>query len=218
MSKISMRKISEILRQRYDLKLTYREIARSQNISTSMVSEYIWRAKAARFDSKLPEGITEEELYQKLFLPVTQTATRPLPDWQMIHQELRRKGMTLRLLWREYRDQYPDGVGYTQFCILYRRHVKTISLVMHQNHKAGEKTFVDYAGMTVPWIDPSIGEIHEAQIFVGCLSASQLMFVEATAMQQLPDWIKSHIRMFEYFGGVIEMVVPVRYEVIYETV
>jgi transposase len=204
-----MRKISEILRQRYDLKLSYRDIASSQHISISTVSEYLWRAKAAGFNGKLPDGITEEELYNRLFLPVEQSVTkRSLPDWDVVHQELRRKGVTIRLLWREYRDQYADGLGYTQFCKRYQRHVKALSPVMRQVHKAGEKSFVDYAGMVVPWLDPVTGEIHEAQIFVGCLGASQFMFVEATETQQLPDWIQSHVRMFEYFGGVSEMVVP----------
>src|SRR3990167_9430653 len=204
-----MRKISEILRQRYDLKLTYRDIARSQNISISTVSEYLWRAKAAGIKEKLPPGITEEELYNRLFLPVEPTVSqRSLPNWEKVHQELRRKGMTLRLLWREYRDQYADGLGYTQFCKRYKEYAKSISPVMRQVYKAGEKTFVDYAGMTVPWLDPATGEIHEAQIFVGCLGASQFMFVEATATQQLPDWIQSHTRMFECFGGVPAILVP----------
>ncbi len=204
-----MRKISEILRQRYDLKLTYRDIARSQNISISTVSDYLWRAKAAGIKEKLPPDITEEELYNRLFLPVEPTISqRSLPNWEKVHQELRRKGMTLRLLWREYRDQYADGLGYTQFCKRYKEYAKSISPVMRQVYKAGEKAFVDYAGMTVPWLDPTTGEIHEAQIFVGCLGASQFMFVEATATQQLPDWIGSHIRMWEYFGGVSEIVVP----------
>jgi transposase len=116
--------------------------------------------------------------------------------------------MTLRLLWREYCDIHTNGLGYTQFCERYRAYVKTISPIMRQPHKAGEKTFVDYAGMTVPWINPATGEIHEAQIFVGALGASQFMFVEATATQQIPDWIQSHVRMWEHFGGVSEIVVP----------
>lgn len=209
MSRLSMRKISEVLRQRHEVKRSYRDIARSLNISISTVSEYLWRAKAAGIHWPLPEGISEQDLYDKLYLPVAQTVPeRPLPDWDWVHQELRRKGMTLRLLWREYRDSYPNGLGYTWFCILYRRHVKDISPVMRQIHKGGEKTFVDYAGMTMPWIDTITGEIHEAQIFVGCLGASQFTFAEATATQGLPDWIQSHIRMWEEFGGISEIVVP----------
>lgn len=209
MSRLSMRKISEIFRQRYELKRSYGDIANSLNISKSTISHYMAHAKVAGISWPLPEGVTEQELYDKLFLPVAQsTIQRPLPEWEVIHRELRKKGMTLRLLWREYRDIHSDGLGYTQFCGRYRAFVKTITPVMRQIHKAGEKTFVDYAGMIVPWIDPATGEIHEAQIFVGALGASQFMFVEATATQQLPDWIQSHVRMWEYFGGVSEVVVP----------
>jgi transposase len=127
-------------------------------------------------------------------------------EW--IHREVRKKGMTLRLLWREYRDIHHDGFGYTQFCVHYRRYLKQITPMMRQAHKAGEKAFVDYAGMTVPWIDSSTGEVKDAQIFVGCLGASQYTFVEATETQQTPDWIQSHVRMWSYFGGVSEIVVP----------
>jgi transposase len=204
-----MRKISEVFRQRYELNCSYRDIGLSLNVSKSTVYDYLARAKIAGISWPLPEDMSEQDLYDKLFLPVSQAVIqRPLPEWEEIHRELRKKGMTLRLLWREYRDIHPDGLGYTQFCERYRAYVKTITPVMRQVHKGGEKTFVDYAGMTLPWIDPATGEVHEAQIFVGALGASQLIFSEATATQQLPDWIQSHIRMWEYFGGVSEIVVP----------
>jgi transposase len=209
MSRLSMRKLSEIFRQRFELKRSYGDIANSLNISKSTICNYLAHAKAASMSWPLPEGVTEQELYDKLFLPVPQSTTqRPLPEWEVIHRELRKKGMTLRLLWREYRDIHADGLGYTQFCERYRAFVKIITPVMRQIHKGGEKTFVDYAGMTMPWMDPATGEIHEAQIFVGALGASQFIFAEATATQQLPDWIQSHIHMWEYFGGVSEIVVP----------
>lgn len=209
MSRLSMRKISEVFRQRYELKLSYRDIAKSLNISISTIYDYLTRAKLAGIHWPLPEGISEQELYEKLFLPVTQkTAKRALPEWEYIHRELRKKGVTLRLLWREYREIHADGLAYTQFCGHYRDYVKSVSPVMRQIHKGGEKTFVDYAGMTMPWIDLTTGEIHEAQIFVGALGASQFIFAEASDTQQLPDWIHSHIRMWEYFGGVSEIVVP----------
>jgi transposase len=204
-----MRKISEVLRQRYELKQSHRDIARSLNISKTTVSDYLMRARAAGISWPLPTDTTEESLYQQLFLPAAQNLRqRPLPQWEWVCQELRKKGVTLQLLWREYRDAHPTGLGYSQFCDRYRAYLKATTPVMRQVHKAGEKTFVDYAGMTVPWIDPSTGEIHEAQIFVGCLGASQFIFVEATATQQLPDWIQSHVRMWEYFGGVSQVVVP----------
>jgi transposase len=208
-SRLSMCKISEIFRQRYKLKRGYRDIARSLNISISTINDYLTRAKKAGISWPFPEGISEQELYDKFFLPIAQVASEmPLPEWEDVYRELRKKGMTRRLLWREYRDIHSDGLGYTQFCERYRAYVKTITPVMRQVHKGGEKTFVDYAGMTVPWLNPATSEIHEAQIFVGALGASQFIFVEATATQQLSDWIQSHVRMWEYFGGVSEVVVP----------
>ena len=209
MSGLSMRKISEVFRQRYDLKRSYRDIAQSLNIGKSTVYDYLVRAKAAGIGWPLPEDMSEQALYDKLFLPAAATPDqRPLPEWEETHRELRKKGMTLRLLWREYREIHASGLGYTQFCKRYRAYVKTITPVMRQVHKGGERTFVDYAGMTIPWINHITGEIHEAQIFVGALGASQFIFAEATATQQLPDWIQSHVRMWEYFGGVSEIVVP----------
>ena len=204
-----MRKISEVLRLRYDLNRSYRDIATSLSISISTVSDHLSRAKQAGVGWPLPEGMTEQVLYEKLFLPVDSSIKqRTLPDMEWVHRELRKKAMTLRLLWREYRDIHHAGLGYTQFCLHYRRYIKQITPVMRQVHKAGEKTFVDYAGMTVPWIDPTTGEIMVAQIFVGSLGASQYTFIEATATQQIPDWIQSHVRMWAYFGGVSAVVVP----------
>lgn len=204
-----MRKISEILRLRYELKLSYRDIGDSLGISIGAVSSYLYRARAANINWPLPEGITEQALYDKLFLPVeTAYKTRIEPDWQYIHKELHRKGMTLLLLWREYREQHKEGVSYSRFCHLYQEYTKTVTPVMRQVYKGGEKSFVDYAGMHVEWLDIFSGEIFQAEIFVGCLGASQFIFVEATASQQLPDWINSHINMFEYFGGAPEIIVP----------
>lgn len=208
MSKLSMRKISEILRQRHELKRSYRDIGKSLNISIGTISDYLSRAKAAGLSWPLPT-LSEEALYAKLFLPADKlTPKKTAPDGEWAHQELRKKGVTLLLLWREYRQTHPDGYGYTNFCNQYRAYAKQLSPVMRQVHKAGEKIFVDYAGMKMPWINPLTGEIHEAEIFVGALGASQFTFVEATATQQLPDWIEVHIHMFEYFGGVSEIVVP----------
>lgn len=203
-----MRKIQEVFRQ-HEQGHSNRDIGRSLNISAGTVSNYLYRAKVSglRLDEALT--MTEPALYERLFLPSKSNATnRVLPDWDGIHAELRKKGMTLMLLWREYREGHPDGVGYSQFCEHYKRHAKQISPVMRQVHKAGEKVFVDYAGMTVPWMEPSTGEVHEAQVFVASLGASQYTFVDVTESQSLEDWIASHIRMWAYFGGVSKMVVP----------
>lgn len=208
MGRLSMRKISEVLRLRFEMNLGYRDIACSLNISISTISDYLARAKAANINWPLPKEITEQELYDKLFLPVhLDTRNRPEPDWEYIYKELRKKGVTLQLLWREYRQQHSDGLGYSRFCHCYGNYAKTAAPVMRQIHKAGEKIFVDYAGATIDWINPISGEIFTAQIFVGCLGASQYIYAEATASQQLPDWIDSHIHMFEYFGGVSEILV-----------
>ena len=204
-----MRKISEMLRQRHELKRSYRDISKSLNMSVGTISDYLSRAKSAGISWPLPD-LSEDALHEKLFLPAPKILSKKktAPDWEWVHRELRKKGVTLLLLWREYREIHPNGYGYTNFCNQYRAYAKQISPVMRQTHKAGEKIFVDYAGMKMPWINPSTGEIHEAEIFVGALGASQLTFVEATATQTLPDWIQSHIHMFEAFGGTSEIVVP----------
>lgn len=208
MSGLSMRKISEIFRQRHLLGFSHRQIARSLNISISTVSDYLAHGRDAGLSWPLP-SIPEAELCLALFpsgrLPREQVQ---LPDWDWVDRELRRKGVTLKLLWREYRETHPRGLSYSRFCDRWSQRKKSLSPVMHQIHKAGEKCFVDYAGMTMPWIDRETGEIHEAQIFVGCLGASQYTFVEATATQQLSDWIASHANMFEFFGGVCVVLVP----------
>jgi transposase len=204
-----MRKISEVLRQYHELKCSHRTIAKSLNIGKTTVTRYLTLANVAQIGWPLPASMTEEDLYKQLFMPAPKAfKKKPSPDWEWVHQELRKKGVTLQLLWREYRDVYSGGLGYSQFCGHYRRYLKAITPVMRQVHKGGEKTFVDYAGMTMPWLDPTTGEIHEAEIFVGSLGASQFTFVEATATQQTPDWIQSHVQMWEYFGGVSEVVVP----------
>jgi len=208
-SRVSMRKISEILRQRFELRRSYREIGQSLNISISTISDYINRAKNAGIAWPLPEQLSEQELYDCLFLSSTQALNQKVyPDWEWVHQALRKKSVTLKLLWHEYRTIHANGLGYTQFCVQYRTYVTSLSPVIRQAHKAGEKIFVDYASTKIPWLDHITNESHEAEIFIGYLGASQLTFVNATHSKQLSDWIESHIQMFEYFGGVSEIVVP----------
>jgi transposase len=134
--------------------------------------------------------------------------TRPLPDWSLINKELKRKGVTLQLLWREYLESEPAGYRYSQFAEHYRRWLARIEPVMRQVHRAGERVFVDYAGLTMEVVDVATGEIRTAQIFVAALGASNYTYAEATWTQQLPDWIASHVRAVEYFGGAPELFVP----------
>jgi transposase len=131
-----------------------------------------------------------------------------MPEWPIVHRELRRKGVTLFLLWQEYRSAYPEGYQYSWFCEHYRRWRGQLDVVMRQDHRAGEKLFVDYAGLTAPVMDPQSGKTRQAQIFVAVLGASNYTYAEATWTQSLPDWIGSHQRCFRYLGGVPEIVVP----------
>jgi transposase len=154
----------------------------------------------------IDEGALERALFKRgEFPPIL---SRPLPDWTLLNQELKRKGVTLYLLWREYLEREPAGYRYSQFAEHYRRWLARVEPVMRQVYKAGEKAFVDYAGVTVDVVDPTTGEIHEAQIFVAALGASNYTFAEATWTQQLHDWIGSHVRAVEYFGGAPELFVP----------
>jgi transposase len=205
-----MRKIKEVLRLKFDNQLSKRQIAQSCSIAHSTVSEYLRRFRRASLNWPLPEEIDDNQLEQLLF-PRPQIGSphrRPQPDWAYIHQQLRRKGVTLMLLWQEYKELYPNGYQTSQFCHLYRQWAKQLDPVMRQEHRAGEKMFVDYAGMTVAVFDMQSAKMRDAQIFVAVLGASNYTYAEATWTQTLPDWIASHTRAFNYFGGVAQVVVP----------
>lgn len=205
-----MRKIKEVLRLKWDRGLSNRQVAATCGISRPTVSEYLRRFSEAGLSWPLPTDLDESRLEQKLFplSPVLPAQDRVIPDWNQIHQELKFPKTTLFLLWQEYRASNPEGYQYSWFCEHYRSWQGKLDLVMRQNHRAGEKLFVDYAGQTAPVIDPTTGEIREAQIFVAVMGASNYTFAEATWSQKLPDWIHSHIRAFEFLGGVPELVVP----------
>jgi transposase len=147
-----------------------------------------------------------------LFPPKPETALncskKQMPPMEYLYRELKKKGVTLQLLWYEYKQENPEGYQYTQFCELYRRWVKKLDVTLRQKHRAGEKLFIDYAGQTMPIIDPSTGEITEAQIFLATFGASNYTFAEASIAQDLPSWITSHVHAFEFFGGVPEILVP----------
>jgi transposase len=205
-----MRKIRETLRLHHDSGLGQRPISRCLNISRTTVGDYLHRAKIAGVGWPLPEVLTDQQLYSLLFpsaVPVAPTV-RSLPDCATLHTELKRKGVTLMLLWEEYQAEHPQGYRYSHFCELYRQWARKLKISMRQIHKAGEKLFVDYAGQALPIVNPSTGEIIEAQIFVAVLGASSYTFAEATLSQSLPDWLGSHRRAFEFIGGVPELVIP----------
>lgn len=208
--RLTMRKIREVLRLKWECRLSNRAVARSCSISHSTVSEYLQRAEAAGLSWPLPADLDEDALFRLLFPAPAQPSAKsiPSPDWPWIHTELRRKGVTLQLLWVEYREAHPDGYGYSQFCELYRRWAKRLQTSMRLAHKGGEKIFVDYAGQTVPVVDPHTGEVREAQVFIAVLGASNYTYAEAHWSQGLPNWIGAHVRTFAFIGGATEIVVP----------
>lgn len=208
--RLSMRKIKEVLRLKWAKRRSNRQIALACGIGRPTVSEYLHRAREAGLSWPLPSDLDEAALEQRLFPPppALPAGKREIPDWSLIHRERQRKGVTLFLLWQEYREQYPNGCQYSWFCEQYRAWQGRLDVVMRQDHRAGEKLFVDYAGQTVPVVDRRTGEIRAAQVFVAVLGASNYTYAEATGSQGLPDWIGAHMRAFAFFGGTPELVVP----------
>jgi transposase len=195
--------------------LSQRQIGRSLHLSHGVVGKYQAAALRTGLSWPLPEELDDAALADRLGTrtddnSVTRAnARRAPPDFASIHEQLKQKGVTRQLLWEEYRAAHPaDGYGYTQFCFHYQEWQSHLKLVMRQTHRAGEKLFIDYAGPTVPIVNPVTGEVRDAQIFVAVLGASNYTYAEATWTQGLADWIGSHTRAFTFFGGVPELVVP----------
>jgi transposase len=209
--RLSMRKIKEIITLRFAKGLTHRQIAASLSVGASSVGDLLGRFNELGFEWQEALMFSEDELETALYPRSVGTGSRgsiPMPDWTYVHKELRRKSMTLQLLWEEYREANPAGYHYTQFCHHYRNYRKSIDLVFRNEHIGGEKLFVDYAGMTIPILDPGGGELRKAQIFVATFGASNFTYAEATWTQQIPDWIASHQRCFAFFGGAPQILVP----------
>lgn len=208
-----MRQINEILRLRHQAQLSVRDIARSCGLPTSTVGDYLKRAEVMNLGWPLPEGITQEQLLERLLScpttpPPSTVSPKPLPDWARFRQELGRKGVTLQLLWQEYRRENPDGYGRSRFCQLYQEWASTLDPVLRQVHVPGEKLFVDWAGQTVPIHNAVDGSTSQAQLFVAVLGASNKIFAEAFANQQLESWIAAHCHAYAFFGGVARVTVP----------
>ena len=208
--RLSMRKVREVLRLSWGGKLSTRAVAHSCGMGRTTVREYLQRAAMTDLSWPLPEGLSDSELEALLFPPPVSAehAPRPLPDWKSLHEELKGKGVTLFLLWEEYKGTQPEGYEYSRFCDLYREWAGKLPVWMRQDHKAGEKLFVDYAGMTMPVVNRETGEVRQAQIFVATLGASHYTYAEGTWTQSLPDWIASHVRTLEFLGGVPSLIVP----------
>jgi transposase len=206
-----MRKIRDILRLRYEAGLAYRGIASALNIGYGTVVDYLNRAERAGLGWPIPEGLMERDLGRLLFPTQEVTGQRRFtePDFPSVCVELKGKGVTKLLLWQEYRQQHADdGYSYAQFCHRYRVWLGCQRRSMRQVHRAGEKLFVDYCGPTMTVVNPDTGEYRQAQIFVAVLGASNYTFACASWSQKQADWLQAHVKAFEYFGGVPELIVP----------
>lgn len=206
----AMRKIREALRLCLAEGLSPRQSGIATGLPRSTVRRYVVRAVEAGLSWPLPPDLDDRELEERLYGRAAPPPTdeRPVPDWALVHRELRRKSVTLQLLWTEYRERCPDGFGYTWFTERYRAFAGRLDVVLRQDHRAGEKAFIDFAGQTIPITDPATGEITQAQLFVVVLGASNHTYAEALPSQELPHWLGAHVRAFESWGGAPAILVP----------
>ena len=209
-----MRKIKEVMRLRFELHLGYQQIGRSCAIGVSTVHKYLKRAEAAGLKWPLPEDWDEARVEAAVFPPSQppaqeQLPTRTQPDFAGIHEQLRtHRHLTLQLLWEEYQQANPEGYRYSRYCELYQRWRSKLDVVLRQEHKAGEKMFVDWAGATIPVHDRLTGRVWQAPLFVAALGASSCTYAEATRDRQMEAWLRAHVHAFEYWGGIPTLAVP----------
>jgi transposase len=209
--RLPMRKTLEILRLKWELRLSNRLAARSAGVSPATVVNVVRRATAAGVTTYArAREVGEAELEAALYPESAgvDAIARPEPDCAWIHRERSRPGVTLQLLHLEYLEAHPGGYQYTAFCDRYREFLKRRGLVMRQHHVAGDKMFVDYSGQNPTLVDATTGEVIEVELFVAVLGASSYTYAEATYTQKVPDFIGSHVRAFAFFGGVARAMVP----------
>ena len=208
--RVSMRKSREILRLKFETDLSQRAIARVCSVSNATVWDALKRFEASGLSWPLPDGLGDAELEARLYRPPGTRAPDPRePDWARVHEELRtHKHVTLQLLWTEYREAHPDGYGYSYFCQHYRAFAGRIDVVIRQLHRAGEKLFVDWAGDTMPYIDPQTGEVRQAHLFLAVLGFSNYIFARAYPDERTESFLDAHVRAFAHLGGVPELLVP----------
>lgn len=208
--RLSMRKVRDILRLRFEKGLSHSKIATALATGETTVGDCIKRAADAGITWPVPDNLDDETLEALLYnVTPNLSAALVMPDFAHVEKELRKKAVTLQLLWHEYKEAHGDrGYQYSQFCFHYRAHKKTVDLEFRNTYKAGEKCFVDYAGHTIPIYSPDDGSVRYAEIFIAVLGASNYTYVEASWSQDLPSWVGSHVRAFEFFGGSVEILVP----------
>lgn len=203
-----MRRIKEVLHLSFDKGLNQSQVAGALALARSTVQDYLQRAAQAGLTAELLSSLTEEALEKMMFRREALAPLRPEPDCQDLHVEMRKAGVTLQLLWEEYRKDHADGLGYTQFCERYRAFVRKLNVSMRQTHKAGEKGYVDYSGKKPFLVDRDTGEVKQVEIFVLVLGASNYTYAEAQESQALPNWLGGHARAFAAFGCVPHHIVP----------
>ena len=207
--RLLMRQLRTILRLKFEQKQANRAIARGCAVGVGTVSEYVRRALRAGLRWPLPEELDDRQLEERLFpRPDPVGVVRTPPDLAYVHQELRRSGVTLQLLWLEYLKDHPEGYRYSQFCDLYRRYARRLSPPMRQVHRAGEKAFIDFSGKRPHIVDRKTGEASGVELFVAVLGASSYTYAEATPSQDLAHWVGAHVRMLEFYGGCPRVFVP----------
>lgn len=204
-----MRQIRQALRLHFEAGLTYSQVGRALGIGRSTAGKFMLLARAAGVDWALAQTLSDEELEARLYRPPRPKSARQAePDYASVHQELKRPGVTLMLLWEEYQRDNPLAYKYTSFCVKYRAFAARLKRSMRQTHLAGEKLFVDYAGQTVRLVDAHSGEIRQAQIFVATLGASNYSYACATETQTTHDWMSALVGALHFFGGVPRLIVP----------
>jgi transposase len=207
---IDMKKIREVLRLRHGQGASVHDIAAACAISTSTVHEYLYRSEAAGLGWPLPDETTDEDLERTLFPPRRRKGEpeRPLPDFAKFRAELSRKGVTLKLLWQEYAAEHPDGYGYSRLADLYKEWERKSDVRMLQRHNAGEKLFVDFAGLKAKFKDPESGDIREVPVFVATMGSSQMLYARACLGEDQRSWLEAHALAFEFYGALPMVLVP----------
>ena len=206
--RLSMRKVREVLHLKHALGMSYRRISSATGASKTQAADYVRRAALVGITWPIPAGLDDAELERRLFAADAGASERRAIDWAAIQRELKRRGVTLALLWQEYLADHPNGYSYTRFCELYAAWRKQVSPTMRQTHLAGEKLFVDWAGDTIAVVDPASGTERRAHIFVAALGASNFTYAEARWSETLPDWIGAHVHALTAIGGVPRALVP----------
>jgi len=210
--RVNMRRVREMLRYRFERELGYKAISLRVGAVPSTVRETLKRAAAAGLSWPLDESLGDAALEASLYRDAgKKTGHRrcPEPEWARVHRELKRKHVTLQVLWDEYIAEHPSGYRYSRFCDLYRGWAMKLPVTMRQNHAPGDKLFVDYAGDKIAVVvDRLTGEVRDAHIFVAVLGASSLTYAEGSWTETLPDWLAAHTRALAMLGGVPALFVP----------